>query len=57
MVESYLEPRIKIDAKFDINTSSDFDENLYFSNLKSKNFGTVLMYTELTSSTMSTFEK
>lgn len=57
VVENYLSSYINKNVKFDSNPSLEFSPNLYFENLKTKNFGTIVLYTDVTSSTMNTFDR
>jgi hypothetical protein len=53
IVEDYLKSHFLNNVKF--STSLEFDQNIYFENLKTNHFGTILLYTDLTGSTMNTF--
>lgn len=56
VIESYLTGHLNKNAKFCLNTCLDFNEDLYFQYLKKKQFGSILLYTDVTTSTMNIFE-
>jgi len=57
VIESYLTGHLNKNAKFCLNTCLDFNEDLYFQYLKKKQFGSILLYTDVTTSTMNIFER
>ena len=57
VIKSYLEEAINKDAEFiNRNDKKYFDSSVYFNSLSTKDIGKIILFAELTKSTMSTFD-